>query len=92
MREEQIFRARLQRDADGTWWFVHVPEEVRRAFAHLERRGHTRVWVTVGGTTWPASLMPWADGSAQVVVNAKVRGRESLDLGQELEVRLTPRP
>jgi hypothetical protein len=87
----QVFRAPLQRDHDGTWWFVHVPKEVRQAFKHLERRGTTPVHVTVGGTSWAASLMPWADGSAQIVVNAAVRRREGLHLGQQVEVMVSAR-
>lgn len=89
---QQVFRAVLERDVDGTWWFVHVPTEVRRAFRHLERRGHVPVRVTIGGSSWAASLMPWADGSAQVVVDARVRAREGLALGDELEVLVEPRP
>jgi len=89
--DPQVFGAPLQRDTDGSWWFVHVPREVRQAFQHLERRGFTPVQVSMGRTSWAASLMPWADGSAQIVIKKAVREGEGLQLGQELEVTVTAR-
>jgi len=81
----------VQCDVDGSWWFVHVPQEVRQAFKHLEVRGFTPVQVTIGRTNWAASLMPWADGSAQIVIRKAIRDDEGLQLGQELEVTATAR-
>jgi uncharacterized protein DUF1905 len=86
------FETTLERDKDGTWWYAHVPKNVRRRFAHLGAHGVIPVLATVGGTSWVASLMPWADGSAQVVIKKDLREKEGLRLGQELQIRIEARP
>jgi hypothetical protein len=83
--------ARLEKDSDGTWWYVHVPMEVRQAFAAYQRRGIVPVTATIGATSWDGSLLPWADGSAQLSVNKRIRKAEGLDLGDELVVTLRVR-
>ena len=88
---ELQFRSTLDRDNDGTWWYVHVPADVRRSLRAYEKRGAIRVDASIGQTHWAASLLPWADGSAQLVIKKTVRERESLALGDVLEVRVTPR-
>jgi hypothetical protein len=80
----------LERDGDGTWWFVHVPAEIRSRWRNLERRGFIRVTAEVGNSRWSASLMPWADGSAQLTINSRVRDHEGLDLGADVTVTLAP--
>lgn len=86
-----VFKAKLEQDKDGTWWYVHVPKEVRDSLKHLERHGIIHVRVAIGRASWDGSMLPWADGSAQVSVNKSVRSRENLGLGQQLEVTLEPR-
>ena len=81
-------RSKLERDKDGTWWYLHIPERVRRQLKQAERRGTIPVEATIGSTSWPASLMPWADGSAQLVVKKVVREKERLELGAEVVVHL----
>jgi Domain of unknown function (DUF1905) len=85
------FTAPLERDADGTWWYLRVPTGIRSALKAHERRGVIAVTATIGDTTWPGSLLPGADGSAQLTVNARIRARESLELGADLLVVLEPR-
>jgi hypothetical protein len=85
------FETILERDKDGTWWYVHVPIEIRQALKHLEKRGTIPVVVTIGETSWEASLLPWADGSAQIVVKKEIRTKEHLELGQKLHVSVAPR-
>jgi hypothetical protein len=86
------FTAALERDKDGTWWYLHVPAEIRSAWRHVERRGHIRVDAVVGGSRWTGSLMPWADGSAQLTVGKAVRTAEGLALGDPVTVTLWPVP
>jgi hypothetical protein len=88
--EAMTFAAPLERDKDGTWWYVHVPAEIRSHWRHLARRGFIKVTATVGRYTWAGSLVPWADGSAQLSIGRDVREREQLDLGDEVTVRLVP--
>ena len=88
-RNELSFEASVERDKDGTWWYVHVPERIRVALKSFETRGHIRVRCAIGSTTWNASLMPWADGSAQLVLKKQVRDSEHLQLRQRILVRVT---
>lgn len=88
--DSATFTAPLERDKDGTWWYVHVPAEIRRAWRDFERRGHIKVDATVGGSHWSGSLMPWADGSAQLTVGKAVRTSEGLVLGDPVTVTVRP--
>lgn len=81
----------VERDPDGTWHYVHVPREVRAAYASLQRRGAVAVTVTLGASTWDASILPWADGSGQVSVGRAVRRREGVEAGDEVTLRIEPR-
>lgn len=85
------FIADLERDKDGTWWYVHVPKDIRQKLKHLEKRGIIPVHATIGNTSWDASLLPWADGSAQLVVKKEIRDKEKLELGQTVCVYITIR-
>jgi hypothetical protein len=81
------FTGMLERDKDGTWWYVHVPKDIRDQLKYLEKRGGTiPVVVTIGLTTWQTSMLPWADGSAQITINKTVRDKEALRLNQQLQV------
>lgn len=86
------FTSILERDKDATRWYAHVPKDIREALKHHQKRGGTiPVTATIGHTTWEASLMPWADGSAQTVIKQSVRDRENLHLGDQLTVQLKER-
>jgi hypothetical protein len=89
--QQIAFTSLLERDKDGTWWYVRVPKHIRDQLKHIEKRGIIPVNATIGRTTWRASLLPWADGGAQITVNKTVRDKEALTLGQELEVLIVPR-
>jgi hypothetical protein len=89
--DAQSFEGVLERDPGGTWWFVHVPATVRQRMKPPARRGVLPVTATIGRTSWPGSLLPWADGSAQITVNKRVRAAERLEQGQTVTVRVEPR-
>jgi hypothetical protein len=89
--QQIAFTSMLERDKDGTWWYVQVPKHIRDQLKHLERRRIIPVTATIGRTTWRASMLPWVDGGAQITVNKKVRDKEALTLGQELDVLIVPR-
>lgn len=78
-------------DKDGTWWYVHVPKEIRQTLKQFEKRGIIAVSATIGKTTWEGSLLPWADGSAQLSVKKDVRSKEKLELDQKLQVSINAR-
>jgi hypothetical protein len=75
------------------WHYVTVPEEecaALEAVAGLVSYGWGVIPVTaqVGRTAWTTSLFP-KDGSYLVPVKTAVREAEGLELGDEVEVRLT---
>lgn len=85
------FRTILEKDNNGTWWYVHVPLEMRQKLKQFEKRGIIAVQAQIGTTNWEGSLLPWADGSAQITVNKKIRDSERLELGQVVDVTIKPR-
>jgi len=89
--QRQTFQAVLQQDTDGTWWYVHVPKEIREAFKQFEKRGIIHVKIAINETTWDGSMLPWADGSAQISIGSKIRKKENLTLGDRLSVSVSPR-
>lgn len=90
--QPQHITAILECDKDGTWYYVHIPKQIRDAYKPLENRGAIPITVTVGASTWQASMLPWADGSAQISINKRVREKEGLELGQEIQLCIVPRP
>jgi len=89
--EPLFFTATLEQDKDGTWWYAHVPKEVRQALKHLEVHGTIPVEATIGHTSWAASLLPWADGSAQIVIKKLIRDKEHLEPGDTLAITVRQR-
>ena len=88
----QTITGKLERDKDSNWHYVHIPKPVRDHFEALEKRGIIAVNATIGDTSWQGSLLPWADGSAQISVSQAVRTREKLSAGDEITILLAPRP
>lgn len=86
-----IVTSTLQRDRDSNWHYVHIPKEVRDDLKHYEKRGIIAVTARIGATTWDGSLMPWADGSAQITINAVIRKKESLTDNNNVTIIIVPR-
>ncbi len=78
-------------DKDGTWWYLHVPKEIRQSLKSFETRGRIQVTATIGESSWDGTLLPRADGSAQISVNKKIRAAERLVLGRTVSVKIRPR-
>jgi hypothetical protein len=38
-REQLTVRSKLEREKDATWWYLHIPREVRELLKHAERGG-----------------------------------------------------
>lgn len=87
----QLLSAVLECDKDGTWYYVHVPKEIREGYRQFEHRGAIAITAKVGKSTWQGSMLPWADGSAQISVNKKIRDKEGLVLGERIDIIVVPR-
>ena len=90
---DNIFTATIERfDMRGAWHFVTVPVEVSGPFKPLAIHfGFVSILAKVGGTEWETSLLPMGDGTYIIALPAKVRVKERLSIGDEIEVFFEPR-
>jgi len=68
------------------WYYVSVPTELSKPLEHLADRGLVAVTARVGNSAWLTSLLPMGDGTHFIPLPAKVRTKEKLELGKELEI------
>jgi len=68
------------------WYYVSVPTALSKPLEHLADRGLIAVTATVGGSSWRTSLLPMGDGTHFIALPAKVRSKEKLTLGAEINV------
>ena len=86
------FVARVEHfDRKMGWYYVLVPQELSKPLEHLADRGLIAVTATVGGSSWPTSLLPMGDGTHFIALPAKVRSKEKLSPGAEAEVSFETR-
>lgn len=88
--DEVTVTADVRADADGPWRFLRIPPEVRRTLAG-GARGAVPVTARLGEREWATSLLPWADGAAQLNLPKGVREAAGVTTGDEVTVRLAPR-
>ena len=73
------------------WHYVSVPSEISKPLECLADRGLVAVTAKVGNSSWPTSLLPMGDGTHFIALPAKVRPKEKLSLGMEVEVSFETR-
>ena len=71
---------------DKGWYYIPVPTELSKPLEHLADRGLIAVAATVGDTCWQTSLLPMGDGTHFIALPAKVRKKENLTLGSEIDI------
>jgi hypothetical protein len=79
-------------DRDGGWHYVQVPREVTEELAGLADRGLVAITARLGRSQWSTSLLPMGDGTQFVALNARVRGANSIDVGDEVTLSFQVRP
>ena len=72
---------------DKGWHYISVPTEISEPLEQLADRGLIAISATIGEFTWDTSLLPKGDGTHFIALPAKVRDKESLRLGDSIEVR-----
>ncbi len=70
----------------GGWTFIRVPTRITKALMYRAERGLIPIEATVGTTTWNTSLMPMGDGTHFIALNAKVRNRQAIEVGDVITV------
>jgi len=73
------------------WHYVSVPTDLSKPLEHLADRGLIAVTATVGGSSWPTSLLPMGDGTHFIALPAKLRKKEKLSLGMAIEISFETR-
>jgi hypothetical protein len=73
------------------WYYVSVPSELSRPLEHLADRGVIAITASVGGSSWPTSLLPMGDGTHFIALPAKVRTKEKISIGSKISVSFVDR-
>jgi hypothetical protein len=71
---------------EGGWHYIRVPKEITTKLIHKADRGLIAIRATVGMTAWDTSLLPMGDGTHFIALNAKVRRKEKINLGDTIEI------
>jgi len=82
---ENKFTAKIERL--DHWLYVPVPAELSTPLKYLATNfGFIAITAKVGNSSWQTSLMPKGDGTHFIALPAKVRSKEKLSLGAEIEI------
>jgi len=91
---EYTFTAKIECfEMPGGWHYVAVPTELSRPLEMLggNQFGYIAVNVKVGNSSWPTSLMPKGNATHFIALPAKIRSKEKLSPGMEIEVSFESR-
>ena len=70
----------------GGWHYIKIPLEITRLLQSKADRGLIAIKARVGDYTWDTSLLPKGDGTHFIPLNAKVRKKENIDLGDSITI------
>jgi len=90
---ENTFIAKIERfEMQGGWLYVPVPIELSKPIEYFANQfGFIAINAKVGNTSWTTSLLPKGDGTHFIALPAKVRSKEKLLLGAEIEMSFETR-
>jgi hypothetical protein len=91
---ENTFIAKIERfEMKGGWYYVPVPTELSKPLENLAIHfGFIAIIARVGNSSWPTSLLPKGDGTHFIALPAKVRSKEKLSFGAEIEISFETSP
>lgn len=80
-------------EMQGGWYYIPVPTELSEPLQLLggNRFGFIAVTAKVGNTSWSTSLVPKGDKTHFIALPAKLREKEKLSLGMEIEISFETR-
>lgn len=73
------------------WFYVSVPMQLSKPLECLAERGLIAVSVKVGNSIWKTSLLPMGDGTHFIALPAKVRQKENISIGADINVSFETR-
>ena len=90
---DNTFTAKIERyETPGSWHYVPVPTELSVPLEYLAINfGFIAITARVGGTSWQTSLLPGGNKTYFIALPAKVRSKEALSVGMEIEISFEPR-
>jgi len=90
---ENTFVAKIECfEMPGGWHYVPVPTELSAPLEFLAINfGFIAITAKVGNSSWQTSLLPKGDGTHFIALPAKVRSKEKLSYGAEIEISFEPR-
>lgn len=87
---KNTFTEKIERfECENGWYYVVVPEELvvpLRLQDYTNQFGYIAVTVETGTSRWDSSIMPLGGGVSFIALPAKVRKKEKIGLGDEVEV------
>ncbi len=75
----------------GGWVFIRVPKKYSE-MAKEVKWGLVPITAQIGKTSWDTSLLPMGDGTHFIALNAKVRKKEDIAVGDRVRVSFRFRP
>ena len=89
------FTAKIERfECVNGWHYVTVPEELvvpLKLQGYSNQFGYIAITAKTGTSSWDTSIMPMGDKTEFIALPAKVRKKEKLALGDEVEVSFETR-
>ena len=68
------------------WMYISVPKKYTQMTYHLADRGLVAISASLGKSRWNTSLMPMGDGTHFIPLSKKVRKKERIELGDQIEL------
>jgi hypothetical protein len=70
----------------GGWVYIRVPLTITKGLLHRADRGLIPIKATVGEFSWNTSLLPKGDGTHFIALNARVRKKEEIEVGDTITI------
>jgi Domain of unknown function (DUF1905). len=92
---KNIFTAKIERfECVNGWHYVPVPKELvipLKLQNYTNQFGYIAIAAKTGTSSWDTSIMPMGDNTDFIALPAKVRKKEKLTLGDDVEVSFETR-
>jgi hypothetical protein len=75
----------------GGWYYIKIPRNITKPLQHKADRGLIAITARVGDYSWETSLLPMGEGTHFIPLNAKVRKKENIELGEKITIFFTLR-
>ena len=92
---ENTFTATIERfECVNGWHYVTVPKKLVTPLKlqnYTNQFGYIAITVRTGASSWDTSIMPMGDKTDFIALPAKVRKKEKLTLGDDVEISFATR-